>query len=113
MTAPLASDQLRNHHLQTYRLRDEPNDVRRMPKRLIVPCDIEGAGMFRFVVIGVQNYRLHKIQVDLVQAVDPGCPMKSTRQFQRIRDAIYEGMEKQGYEGWGLQRSMVDLNPTN
>lgn len=111
MTAPLAPDQKRKHHTQDYRLRDEPNDVRRPPTSLTITCDIKGAGVFRFKVIGVRNYRKQKIQVDLVQAIDPGCPMRSTRQFQRIRDAIYEGMEKQGYEGWGLERSMVDLKP--
>lgn len=109
MTAPLTPAK-RKHHIQEYRLKDEPNDVRRPPKRLVIRCEI-GTSVFRFVVIGPQNNFTKKMQVDLAQALDVGCPMKSNKQFQRIRDAIYQGMEDQGYEGWGLQRSMVDLMP--
>ena len=112
MTAPLAPRQLRNHHgILTYSKKDEPNDSRRPPGRLLVRCRVEDVGTFSFTVIGVMNYQKKKIQVDLVQAMDPGFPMYTKWEFVKFRDAIYEGLDEQGYEAWGLQRYMVDLMP--
>ncbi|MEE8465544.1 MAG: hypothetical protein V3S68_03645 [Dehalococcoidia bacterium] len=89
----------------------EPNDARRPPKRITVSCDIAGKERFKVVVIGVHNTQNQKVQIDLIQVMDPGFNMPFRRDWDRLRDAIVDGAESQGYHAWGMTRSMVDIHP--
>ncbi len=88
--------------------KDSPNDARRPPKRLTLPTNIEGRRPCDIIVIGVYNTMTQKMQVDLIQVLDPGIRLKSQKDWTLLRAAITEGGEAQGYYLWGFTRSMVD-----
>ena len=86
----------------------EPHDGRRPPRRLTLQTNIEGRWPCDVVVIGVSNNATSKMQVDLIQVLEPGLPLKSQKDWTLLRAAIEEGAEAQGYHVWGFTRSMVD-----
>ncbi len=108
MTDPIKRD----HHSPTETIhgsaKGEPNDARRPPKRLTLSTNIQGRQPCDVVVIGVGNNETKRLQVDLIQVLDPGLPLTSQKDWTLLRAAIEEGGQAQGYELWGFTRSMVD-----